>query len=116
MNEPFEAKGELGAAVATEGGLDGLEMIQHRPKELISHLRIAREVGVRKRVLGRRRGISHRRQRPGVKLQRVTHLEAEAVGDLGVEQADDMAPGTERAGLLHPRRFHGPGAAPDAAE
>jgi hypothetical protein len=36
-----------------------------------------------------------------VQPQRVTHVvEAEAVGDLGIEQADDVAPRAERAALI----------------
>ncbi len=43
-----------------------------------------------------------------MKTQRVTPVvEAEAVGDLGVEQADDMAPGTEAAGLFIHASFAG---------
>jgi hypothetical protein len=101
MDEPLEPEGELRAAVAAEAGLDGLQMCQHRPEKLLGHLRITGAVGVGKSVLGRRRGSPHRRQRAGVQSQRVAHVvEAEAVGDLGVEQADDVAPGGEIAPLI----------------
>jgi len=108
MNEPFETEGELRAPVTAEAGLHSLQMFQHRPEEPLGHLRIASAVGVGKGVFGRRRGTPHRRQRTGVKSQRVTHVvEAEAVGDLGVEQADNMAPRTERAGLFSHAGFAG---------
>ncbi len=39
LNEPLETKGELWTSVAAEGGLQGLQMCQHRTEELHGHLR-----------------------------------------------------------------------------
>ena len=101
MNKALEAKGEPGAMVAAEGGLQGLQMFQHRPEELFGHFRISPAVGVRKRVFGRRRGPAQCRQRPRVQTQGVANvIESEAVGQLRVEQADDVTPRTEGAGLI----------------
>ena len=101
VNESLEAEGESGCAVAAKSGLQRLQMFQHRPEELFGHIRIAPAVGVRERVFGRGCGPAQCRQRPGVQPQRVTDvIEPEAVGELGVEQADDMTPRTERAGLI----------------
>jgi hypothetical protein len=40
MDEAFEAEGEARCAVAAEGGLQGLQMFQHRPEKLLGHLRV----------------------------------------------------------------------------
>ena len=101
MDQAFEAEGELRAAATAEGGVQGLQMFQHRPKELFGHFWIARAVGVRKRVLGRRCRTAQCRQRPGVQPQRITDIiEAEAVGELGIKQADNVTPRSEGAGLI----------------
>jgi len=104
VNGPFETEGELGAAVAAEAWLQGLQMFQHGPEELFGHFRIAGAVGVGERVFGRRR------QWPRMQAQRVADVvEPQGVGELCIQEADDMAPGTERAGLIvHaglPRQF-----------
>ncbi len=101
MNEALEAEGKPGATVAAESGLQSLQMFQHRPEQLLGHFRIAPAVGVRERVFGRRRGPAQCRQRSGVQAQGVADvIESEAVGKLGVEQADDVTPRTEGAGLI----------------
>ena len=101
VDEALEAEGEPGATVAAESGLQRLQMFQHRPEQLLGHFRIAPAVGVRKRVFGRRRGSAQCRQRPGVQTQGVADvIESETVGKLGVEQADDVTPRTEGAGLI----------------
>jgi hypothetical protein len=71
------------------------------PEQLLGHFRIAPAAGVRARVLGRRRGPAQCRQRPGVQTQGVADvIESETVGKLGVEQAYDVTPRTEGAGLI----------------
>ncbi len=80
VNEAFETEGELGTAVAAEGRLQGLQMIQHGPEELLGHFRVAGAVGVGQRVFRRCGGRAQRRQRTRVKPQRVADVvEAEAV-------------------------------------
>ena len=74
VDEALESAGELRAAVAAKGGLQGLQMFQHRPEELLGHLWIASAVGVGKGVLGRRCGTPQGRQRTGMKSQRITHV------------------------------------------
>ena len=71
MDEAFETEGEAWRAVAAKGGLQGLQMFQHRPEELLGQFRIAGAVGVRERVLGRWRGPTQRRQWSGMKTQGV---------------------------------------------
>lgn len=101
MNEALEAEGKLGAAVAAEGRLQGLQMSQHGPEELFGHFRVAGAIGVGQRVFRRSRGGAQRRQWSGVKAQRVADVvEAEAVGQLGVKQTEDVAPGSELAPLI----------------
>jgi hypothetical protein len=102
MNEALgETKSEAGRVVAGEGGLERLQMIQHGPEELLGHFWIAGAVGVRERVFAGRRGRAQGRERTGVQVQGVTHvIEAQGMGQLGVEQADDLTPRTERAGVV----------------
>jgi len=58
-------------------------------------------VGVRERVLVRRNRSARCRQRHRVQTQGIAHVvESRTVGQLGVEQADDMTPGTEGAGVI----------------
>ena len=69
-------------------------VIQHGPEQLFGHLRVAGAISVGQRVFRRGRRRTQRRQRAGVKPQRVANVvEAEAVGQLGVKQTDDVAPG-----------------------
>jgi hypothetical protein len=101
VDEPLETEGELRMTVAAEGGLQGVQMIQHGPEELLGHFRFARAIGVGERVFRRGRGGAQRRQRAGVKPQGVADVvETETVGQLGVKQADDVAPGSKIAPLI----------------
>ncbi len=76
-------------------------MIQHGPEELFGRLGIAGAVGVGQRVPGRGGGGAQRRQGAGMKAQGVIHvIETEAVGQLGIRQTDDMAPGRGLALLI----------------
>jgi hypothetical protein len=101
LDEALETESEFRAAVAAEGGLQGLQMIQHGPEELFGHFRVAGAMGVGQRVFRRGRGGAQRRQRAGVKAQRVADVvEPQTVGQLGVKQTDDMAPGSELAPLF----------------
>ena len=101
MDEPLETKREAGRVVASKGRLERLQMIQHGPEELFGHFRIAGAIGVRKSVFARRRCRAQGRERTGVQTQGVTHvIEPQSVCQLGVEQANDLAPRTERAGVV----------------
>lgn len=101
MDEPLETKREAGRVMAGEGGLERLQMIQHGPEELLGHFRITGAIGVRESVFAGRRCRAQGRERTGVQTQGVTHIiEPQSVRQLGVEQADDLAPRTERAGVV----------------
>ena len=101
VDEPLETEGEARRAVAAEGGLQGLQMFQHRPEKLLGQFRITGAVGMRECVLGWRGCASQRRQRSRMQAQRVAHVvEPEAVSQLGIEQADDMAPRAEAACVI----------------
>jgi len=81
MDEAFETKSQFRAAVAAKGGLQGLQMSQHGPEELFGHFRVAGAIGVGQRVFRRGRGGAQRRQRAGVKAQRVADVvETQTVG------------------------------------
>ena len=79
-------------------------MLQHRPEELLGHVRVALPVGVGEGVLARRGGTANGRQRTRVQPQGMARVvESQLVGELGVEQTDHMDPRTKRPGLdLHP--------------
>ena len=71
-------------------------MLQHRPEEFLGHL----PVGVGEGVPARRGGPRDRRKGTRVQPQRVANVvESQGVGQLGVEEADNMAPRTKCAGL-----------------
>ena len=108
MDEPLESERKTGTTVASEVGLDRLQMFQHCPEKLFGHLGIAGAIGIRKCVFGRRRGPAQRRERTGVKMQGIAHIiEPETVSDLGIEQADDMTPRAECAGMFVHTAFSG---------
>lgn len=96
----------LALAAAGKARVQALEMFQDRPEQLLGQDRVAVLVGVGEIVAGGRGGPAQGRERPGVQPQRVTDIvESEGVGQLRVEQRDDVAPRREGAGLLvHPRR------------
>ncbi len=101
LDEAFETEGEFRAAVATEVGLDGLQMIQHGPEELFGQLGVTGAVGVGEGVFGWWRGAAQSRERAGVKAQSVANVvETEAVSQLGIKQTDDLAPGRGLAPLI----------------
>ena len=104
MNQPLEAEGELRSAAGAEARMQLLQMIEHGPKQLFRQLRVAFTVGVGERVLAGRRGPTNRRQRPRMQVQRITDIvETQGVGQLGVEQTQDMTPRTKRPGVgVHP--------------
>jgi hypothetical protein len=93
------------ARIAGKRRLERLQMIEHGPEELFGHFRSPGAVGVRESVFGWRRGAPQGRERAGAQMQRVTHvIEAQGVSQLRVQQTDDMAPRTERAGgIFNPR-------------
>jgi hypothetical protein len=102
MNEaPGETKSEAWRVATGEAGLERLQMIEHGPEQVLGQIRIAGAVGVRERVSAGWRGPAQSRERTGVQPQRVTHvIETQGVRQLGVEQADDLAPRAERAGMV----------------
>ena len=102
MNEALgETKGEARRMVAAKTGLERLQMAEHRPEQVFGQLGIARPVGVRERVFGRRCGATQGRKWAGVQAQSVTHvIETQAVSQLRVEQTDDVAPRAKGAGVI----------------
>ena len=97
----FEAKGKPRRVAAGKGRDERLQMSQDGAEELLDHFRVAGAVGVGKGVFGGRGGAAQSRERTGVQAQRITHvIETEGVSQLGVEQADDLAPGAESAGVI----------------
>jgi hypothetical protein len=108
VNEALEAEGQLRATPRAKAGMKLLEMVEHRPEQRLGHFRVTFPVGVREGVFAGRGRAADRRQRTRVQPQGVADVvKAEAVGELGVDQADDMAPRTKRAAPFLHRMFAG---------
>lgn len=76
-------------------------MGEHLPEELFGQGGVAVMVSMGEVVAGGRSGAAQGGERAGMQAQGVADvIEAEGVGGLREEQRDDMAPGTEGAGLL----------------
>jgi len=103
VNEALEPERQLRATPRAKAGMELLQMREHRPEQRLGHFRVALAVGVREGVFAGRSRAANRRQRTGVQPQGVAHvIETEAVSELGVDQAHDMAPRTECAApFLH---------------
>lgn len=83
-------------------------MFEHLPEEFLHHVAVAGFVGVGEGVFGRRRGTSDGGKLGGVMCQPVTDIvEADGMGQLGIEQGHDMTPWAEGAGLLVDAIFAG---------
>ena len=105
MDDALEATGQaFEASPGTELRLDRLQMGKHRPEELLGHRRVAMFVSVRESVAAGRGGAPDARQPADMVAQGVAHVvEADRVGQLGVEHGDHVAPSREGPGLgLHP--------------
>ena len=102
VNGPLEsARKTLGGFATDKLRREIAQMFIHRPEQLFGHRRVAHLVGVREIVARGRGRASNRRQRPGVKLQRIADIvEPNAMGHLRVAEADDMAPLIKGASLL----------------
>ena len=103
VNETLAAERQLRATTSAKAGMQLLELIEHRPEQRLGHFRIAFPVGVREGVFARCGRPANRRHRSRMQPQGVTHIvETETVGELGIDQADDMASRTEGlAPFLH---------------
>ena len=105
MDDALEATGQaFEASPGTELRLDRLQMGKHRPEELLGHRRVAMLVSVRESVAAGRGGAPDTRQPADMVAQGVAHVvEADRVGQLGVEHGDHVATSREGPGLgLHP--------------
>ena len=85
-------------------------MFEDGPEKVLRHLGGALAVGGGEAVLAGRGRAANGRERTRVQTQGVTDIiEAEGVGELGVEQTHDMAPRREAAGFFFdagvPRQF-----------
>lgn len=84
-----------------EPGAGGLEVAEHLPEELFHHVTLPDPVGVGEGVAGGGHRPPDRGELPGVVAQPVTHvIEADGMGELGVEQGHDLAPRAEGPGFF----------------
>ena len=96
----------LALAAAGKARVETLEVIEDGPEELLGQRGVAVFVGVGQIVAAGRGGAPQSRERTRVQAQGITDVvEPDGVGQLRVEQRDDVAPRRERAGfLIDPRR------------
>ena len=110
MNHPLEAEGKPRAAIPAKAGVEFFQMAQDGVEEVLGHLGGAFAVGGGERILAGRGRATHRRERPRMQAQGVADIvEADGMGQLGVEQAHHMTPRRERPGAFDdasiPRQF-----------
>ena len=102
MDDAAEATGDSFAAIAAgKSGLEALQMLKHHPEDLFRQTRVPFLVGMGEVVTaGRRRG-PQRHQKPAVQAQGVAHIvKADGVGQVRIDQADQMALGRKRPRLF----------------
>jgi hypothetical protein len=107
MNRPLELPRKAFACLpADETRRQDSQMLQHRPEKLFGHLGWAHLVGVGEGVAIGRGGTTQTGKWSRMQPQRVADIiESDAVGELGIQQRDQITPGTERAGfILNPGR------------
>ena len=102
MNRAAKFPGEaLAGRAAEKARREIAQVFEDRPEELLSHFGGADFVGVGKIIAGGSRGPAQTGERTRMQAQGVTDIiETDAVGQLGIEQGDRMAPGTEGADFL----------------
>ena len=107
MDHPVEAACKLLACPSADKPRRQIpQMAHHLPKQLFGQDGVALPVGIGQIVARRRRRSSERRERPGVELERITDIvEANAMGQLRITQADHMTPRCEGPSLLIDSRF-----------
>src|SRR5262245_15400200 len=107
VNRTLEPAGKSFAGFTTDKTRREIaQVFQDRPEESLGHLGGSDLVGVGKIIAAGRSRPSQAGQRTGMQVQRITHIiESDAVGQLGIEQGDDVAPRAEGANFLLNSRF-----------
>ena len=110
MNHPLETEGKPWATIPAKTGVKCFQMAEDGIEEVLGHLGGAFAVGGREGVLAGRGRAAHRREWSRMQTQGVADIvEADGVGELGVEQAHHMTPRRKRAGAFDhtsiPREF-----------
>jgi len=102
MDDAPEAPGHSLAPVAAgKTGLESLQMVEHRPENLFRQAGVSFLVGVREIIAAGRSGRPQRHKQTTVQSQPVADVvEANGMGKLRINQADQMAPRTEGARFL----------------
>ena len=118
MNDAPETPGDSFASVSTgKAGMKSLQMAEHRPENLFRQACVPLLVGMGEVVAAGRRGGPQRHQKPAVQAQGVADIvEADGVGQVCVDQADQMAPWRKRPRFFCPRRSPEPALVPDRME
>lgn len=106
IDELLEAVAVAPPVAPAKARCEGVEMIEGLPKQPLGQGGIARAVGMGKGVARRGPGPADGLKLPGDEAQRVAHIvEAQRVGQLRVNQRDQMTPRRERAGLENRTRL-----------
>lgn len=95
-----EAPGESLVTDTEAAGHESFKMLQCSPKKSLHHIAVACLIGMGEGVAGRSNGSAHAAEPTGVDAQGIADVvETDGVGELGEEQAHDMTPWGEGAGL-----------------
>ena len=107
MNRSLELASKSLPSFATDKARREIaQVIEHRPEEFLGHLRRAHLIGVGKIIAAGRSRSSQARQRPRMQPEGITHVvESDAMGQLRIQQRDDMTPRAERPNFLLYARF-----------
>jgi hypothetical protein len=110
VNGALESEGEAWATTVTELRNERLEVMESLPEEGLGHGGIAFAIGMRKAVLARRRRPADGGERTGSEPEGIGDIvESESVGQLGEQQADDVAPRAVGATLRLDPALRAPG-------
>ena len=101
VDNAFETSGKALETTARKPRRQRLQMLERRPKQFFRQPGIAMFIGIGKSVATGSAGPPDTRQQPSVMNEPVTDIvKPKGMGELGIEHANDMAPGTETASFL----------------
>jgi subtilisin-like proprotein convertase family protein len=110
VDHAFETEGEPQPALPAKTGVEFFQMAEDGVEEVLGHLGRAFAVGGGERVLAGRDRATHRRERSRMQTQGIADIvEADGMGELGIEQTHHMTPRRECPGAFDdpgiPRQF-----------
>src|SRR5258705_11007573 len=101
LNRTLKPESKSGPTALAKARLQASQMLQRVVRQLFAQARVPRAIGVRQTVLAGRGSSANGRKRTRVQRQSITDIvESQTVGQLGIKQADHMAPRTKRSALI----------------